>query len=476
MISMKTAMMKIGTLLALSLSSTTAFTIVPPSTILTRNMKSKWVTNTNVNTVKTTKSGPNKNHAPYWMTNNSSGDNDTNEKDDLQVLRLKDPQSGRPIILVGCMHYNPVSIQKSQRIVQELANQNKLYAVLVESCPSRWSKATEFLQQLEQTKVLKQVFDVVLPNEMRAAATIAQTYDRPVILGDQNIELTGSRVKECFQRTIKDITHIQHYPQGLLSIGSDVRYSFSILMRSFGLTGTTKQDKDIEYHDNKSQLSLYPDYFDLALLASMPFSFVRYPLGIALRNPLFFGGIVLLLTFLDQTPSALWTMIMASTAGDVVLDATTSTYMTTTSTAATMTDDVSLSILSVLLDDSNPLSWIATLMVAALEVLIFGRVLAMPILAERDVILAQSIVSVATNTNSYPLQEEKEGQSDDDKENEVQQQLMMATGKDIVPYFTSERLMDNKNDEDDTKDQALVAILGMAHCNGVKKIILEQSQ
>jgi len=399
-------------------------------------------------------------------TSDNSNTLPSNDNDDLQVLRLQDPESGRPIILVGCMHYNPVSIQKSQRIVQELASQQKLYAVLVESCPSRWSKATEFYQQLESTSKLgKRIFDVVLPNEMRAAANIAQQYECPVVLGDQNIELTGTRVKQCFQNTLRDLVQI---PNGWMDIGSDVSNSFQILLQSFGLKNIDNNNNN--NNNNKSQLSLYPDYFDWALMASMPFSFVRYPLGIALRNPLFFGGIVAVLTLLDQTPSALWNVVLmmtSSTGVDTATAAATDTFMTT-STA--LPPDVS--ILSLLLDDSNPLSWIATFMVAALEVLIFGRVLAMPILAERDVVLAQSILSIANYNSDDQIDAVRALDTTEDSEKE-QGQLMMAKGEDIIPYVISSAASDTTNNNN-AKDQAIVAILGMAHCNGVKKIILEQ--
>ena len=33
------------------------------------------------------------------------------------VLRFADCKSGRPIVLVGCMHYNPVSVALAERVV-----------------------------------------------------------------------------------------------------------------------------------------------------------------------------------------------------------------------------------------------------------------------------------------------------------------------------------------------------------------------
>ena len=84
------------------------------------------------------------------------------------VLRFADCKSGRPIVLVGCMHYNPVSVALAERVVRELAEEDQLGAVALEVCPSRWDST---LRAQPRGSLLRRICD----NEFQAAAEVGRT-------------------------------------------------------------------------------------------------------------------------------------------------------------------------------------------------------------------------------------------------------------------------------------------------------------
>jgi hypothetical protein len=101
---------------------------------------------------------------------------DVKEDRSPQVLSVKDPQTGVTVKLIGCMHYNPYSVNMAAEIVEDLAKSGKLVSVLVESCPKRWEKMQG------RSPLLKKL----LSNEMQTASDIAAKYGYPTILGKLN--------------------------------------------------------------------------------------------------------------------------------------------------------------------------------------------------------------------------------------------------------------------------------------------------
>lgn len=61
----------------------------------------------------------------------STNQDQTNIEKQPQILSFIEPNSGVKVILLGSMHYNPVSIELSKQVVDNSAKQGKLKAVLV---------------------------------------------------------------------------------------------------------------------------------------------------------------------------------------------------------------------------------------------------------------------------------------------------------------------------------------------------------
>ena len=111
------------------------------------------------------------------------------------VLRFADCKSGRPIVLVGCMHYNPVSVALAERVVRELAEEDQLGAVALEVCPSRWDST---LRAQPRGSLLRRICD----NEFQAAAEVAEDFSCGLALADQSIEVTSGRLAQLAKLTV----------------------------------------------------------------------------------------------------------------------------------------------------------------------------------------------------------------------------------------------------------------------------------
>ena len=61
----------------------------------------------------------------------STNQDQTNTEKLPQILSFIVPNSGVKVILLGSMHYNPVSIELAKQVVDNSAKQGKLKAVLV---------------------------------------------------------------------------------------------------------------------------------------------------------------------------------------------------------------------------------------------------------------------------------------------------------------------------------------------------------
>ena len=90
--------------------------------------------------------------------------------------------------IVGCMHYNPHSIKTASQYITELGESNTLGSVVLESCNSRWSRT---LKKQPKGSLRRNLLD----NEMQAAYELGIEFDRPIILGDQDIDTTNDRLK-----------------------------------------------------------------------------------------------------------------------------------------------------------------------------------------------------------------------------------------------------------------------------------------
>jgi len=378
------------------------------------------------------------------------------EEDEKQVVRLMDPRTNREIILVGCMHYNPASIQLAEKtavdaakslsqsppspppsFLEKLMNQKKdnesvysggLAAVLVESCRTRWDAANEFRSETLKEAWQRDIYDKILPNEMRAAAKVANSNGIPVVLGDQEIEITGKRVKATLKQTLQDL--LTPWNGGWDRIVKDVKVGFGVISNSFGINSTPEP-----VVTNAGKLT-YRDFLDANLLLSMPVSLARYPLGILVRFPKFGFALLTFFSAIDYVSGQLMMGTLTSS------DPMTQTIVTSFFGAG-----------SAVVDDASPLSWLVTFLIAGLETIVFARVFMLPILAERDVVLAKSIVATCAATDSKRANLEAA---------ELYRNIL--EDKDSI----SGQQMVGKREN----NGAVVAILGAAHVNGVRDIIL----
>jgi len=210
-----------------------------------------------------------------------------------------------------------------------------------------------------------------------------------------------------------------------------VKAGWGVVTNSLGMT-KTESDKAALV----GRRLTYRDFFDAELLLSMPVSLARYPLGILLRFPKFGLALASIVTGFDYAS----TQLISMSSPDSLTQQTLLTSFVGSAGAA-------------ITDDASPLSWSLTFLIAALETIFFTRVFMIPILAERDVVLAKSVVAACAatggrNTSSREAVDLYEGILEDKSAN---------GGK-------KKRIQNNEG--------AVVAVLGAAHVNGVRDIIL----
>ena len=309
-------------------------------------------------------------------------------ENEAQTLIFKESSTGVEVVLIGSMHYNPHSIKLTREIVTKLAKQNSLDSVIIESCDIRWNKTTT----LTENKIYRFVFD----NEMQAASDTAKSFNCPVILGDQLINITNSEIKSSFVLTLKDF--FQPFSGGWQRIISDVSNEIDIPNLSKGFLSTGNEGK-------KDFLGV-SDLLDYRILLSAPISLVRYPLAIVFRSPILAFALIAFYWFSFTYSSA-----TAST--DVAL--------------VNMNNNIHLIIQSI--EDT-----LVSLLLVFLEGMLLSRVFLIAILSDRNKVLAESILARCR----------------------VQ-------------------VNNNKNDELQPKKKVVVAVLGMAHWNGVKKLLTEMN-
>ena len=336
-----------------------------------------------------------------------------------QLVEFVEPSTGSKVLLIGTMHYNPTSIKQVEDTLEELAEQNRLGSVVVESCSVRWNTTMEILAT-KRGQLLKPV----LTSEMKAAADKAAAYQRPVVLGDQLINVTGISLSAAFKQTLKDLAT----PLG----GGWSRFYNDV-----------KAAADVALPTGPGYLTPR-SFFDPRLLIAAPVSFAKYPLSFLARNPI--------------STAAVFAVLFGLTS----LDATSSTAFADAST------------------QEQILAIIETFLFAGLEFAFFGRVLLQVLLAERNEIIAQSILNecrlyspVKQNKNLWSKITDSLIPSSFFS-NEMGLRRILTQDTFYIPK-KDEKL--ESNDLDTIKasnEKVVVAVLGMAHCNGVQKLLREQ--
>ena len=224
---------------------------------------------------------------------------------------------------------------------------------------------------------------------MRAAHDLGMDFQRPVILGDQRINITVAQLGNGLKETFRDLVLQPSWPcwwkqvrqarEEALPFGSEYLNPFAIL--------------------------------DPKLLIAAPVAFVKYPLSYVAKSPvasLFFFGLL----FAADGASA-------------------------TSTA----------------DSFQPVNVFGDLFLSALETLVFARIFLKELLAERNEILAQNILEQCRLLQSP----------------QPRWKRFFWDTKD-VPYAPNSV----KNAFGESTGKEVVAVLGMAHCNGVARLLKEE--
>lgn len=300
-----------------------------------------------------------------------------------QILDFIEPTTGVRVKLVGSMHYNPASIKLATDSIDELAANDELGSVIIESCDLRWNatlEGNEFIQN-------------ALMSEMRAAHDLTLEYGRPVVLGDQRINITVAKLGDGAKETALDLLRpIEGWKRVFNTI-------------------TEARKEAVPFGENY----LGPGaFFDPKLILAAPVSLLKYPASYFIRSPLITTAVFVTLVALGN--------VEASNA--YALDSAT-------------TSDTAVSLL-----------------VSALETIVFARIFMKELLAERNEVLAENILEQCKNYKAksgwefFPV---GRGGSD----NTV-----------YAPGSTRPKLEEGK---------VVVAVLGLAHLNGIKKIMMEKT-
>eukprot|EP00562_Extubocellulus_spinifer_P019947 CAMPEP_0178598988 /NCGR_PEP_ID=MMETSP0697-20121206/33061_1 /TAXON_ID=265572 /ORGANISM="Extubocellulus spinifer, Strain CCMP396" /LENGTH=304 /DNA_ID=CAMNT_0020236843 /DNA_START=213 /DNA_END=1128 /DNA_ORIENTATION=+ len=193
-------------------------------------------------------------------------------------------------------------------------------------------------------------------------------------------------------------------------------------------------------------------FFDPRLLIAAPVSFAKYPLSFLARNPISTAAVLSIMF-------ALTTLDTGSAFAD-----------------ATLQEQV--------------LSIVESLAFAGLEFALLGRVMIQVLLAERNVVLARNILHqceiYSTSRDSGgddkgPWSKLLDALSPSSTMFNTEKGLDRIVGKDDTFYLprsiTATSSIDQQGSvgsNDNGEDKIVVAVLGMAHCNGIQKLLREQ--
>jgi len=306
-----------------------------------------------------------------------------------QTLDFIEPTTGVPVKLVGAMHYNPASIQLAIDEINALESEGKLGSIVIESCDIRWNAT------MENNEAVKQA----LLSEMKAAHDLGLEYNRPVVLGDQRINVTVAQLKIGAKEAVLDL--VQPWNGGWNRLYESI---------------SSARKEAVPIGD---QFLGAGSFFDPKLLGASPVSFIKYPLSYFVKSPLF-------------------------TAAVLTLIALSSVESSNAITAA---------------DSMSGTDLLGSFTFSALETVIFARIFLKELLADRNEVLAENILEQCRNyeVNSSSGWLDKLFQSQGDK----------SQGAIYAP--------DSVVGKAEGDGKVVVAVLGLAHCNGIKKLLTEES-
>ena len=117
-----------------------------------------------------------------------------------QVLRFRDATTNQEISLVGTVHYNPASVARAKAEVGLALerNEQRLGALVVEACESRWNRSLDLAPPGSATAKF-------VESEMQGAAGVALQAGVPVMLGDADVGPFLERVRELGRQTAREL-------------------------------------------------------------------------------------------------------------------------------------------------------------------------------------------------------------------------------------------------------------------------------
>jgi hypothetical protein len=437
--------------------------------------------------------------------------NDRGKEQAPQLLKFREPTTNVTVILIGAMHYNPSSIQLTRFTLEDLKAEKNLGAVIIESCDLRWTSGANSTEKEPDEEELRQrqKMSKFLENEMRTAYDVAHGLTDndlvsptsnlfiPVVLGDQRINITTTRMKEVAQQTFVDLA--TPFSGGWENFYTDMRHAMSL-----ALPNNDDKPVGINAHgdESTSTTSTMPPYInargflDAGLLLAMPVTLVKYPLSWMIRAPLGTAIATTLFVVLnyiaDHTtgPTHGLMSAMASTPDMAPAIATAASAASLMSSGEASTSDL-----------------VYSLAFAILEVAVLGRILVKALLAERNEVLADNILHQCrllakqqkrkqspwwqtlfqpepslsnmddTMTTYYamppPLDDRTSRINGDAYGSAAAAISRMRKLKSVVKEVPRNNDTIRKSSVDIGDDPVVVAVLGMAHCNGIMKLMLE---
>ena len=347
-----------------------------------------------------------------------------------QFVQFREPTTNMNVLIIGTMHYNPTSINMVQTTIESLAQSNNLASVIIESCDVRYNATQELLSSPRAS-----VLEKVLTSEMSVAKDVAFQYGVPCILGDQRINITGVSLKETFQSTFEDLRTFE----GWKKLKSQFQEAAEVAVP---VTGSREEG----YLNVGSIL-------DPRLVLAAPVSFIKYPLSFLARNP-----ISTLVVFAFLTALA---VLEDASAHSMIVD--TGALYEYGIQNENMHDQI--------------LESLASLTFSVAEFGLFGRLMVQVLLKERNEVLAKNILTqcriYSAGSSGISTTERKPFDiatfffgSNTLKRDDISSHLEC----DVI-YVPGSNKPNNIVDE---KEKIVVAVLGMAHCNGIVKLLREE--
>mmetsp|Transcript_11139 Transcript_11139/g.22810 ORF Transcript_11139/g.22810 Transcript_11139/m.22810 type:complete len:391 (+) Transcript_11139:121-1293(+) len=308
-----------------------------------------------------------------------------------QILDFVEPTTGVKVKLLGAMHYNPASIQLTTDTINALAAEDKLGSVIIESCDIRWNSTLEnkFIQS-------------ALQSEMRAAHDLGLLYRRPVVLGDQRINITVAQLKNGAREAMTDL--IQPWNGGWKRLFDSIQ---------------TAREEAVPFGSNFLGIG---SFLDPKLLLAAPVILIKYPMSYFVKSPVATAVVLSVLVLLSG-------------------------------------DEASAN--SLANEELGLPDMLVSLLVSALETVVFARIFLKELLAERNEVLAFNILEQCRNYQS------KEERSPWIFFPAADEQSDKSTGAVYAPGSVTAKPEEGK---------VVVAVLGLAHCNGIKKILTENEK